>query len=137
MILPNLEPGYEEAVRQMYRLNAQRDPAHTEQAMWDMHEKIRAAEAWAERATVFDFGLCPIHKRPILIEARGQTNGSCLWVVKMHEWVLGKDANWHWEPLPSSRTEEFISLTRFESAEVAHAFWSENVKTAQALFVGK
>jgi hypothetical protein len=49
MKLPELEPGYEEAIRQMYRLNAERSPAHTEQVMWDMHERIRLLEAQAQQ----------------------------------------------------------------------------------------
>lgn len=93
-------------------------------------------QEWLKCATTFDLGQCPIHKRPVIIQARPQLNGGQLWVVKMHEWVLGKDADWHWEPLPSSRTDSFIQLTRFNSPAEAHEFWALNVKIAQTLRVG-
>ena len=91
---------------------------------------------WLERATVFELGNCIFHNRPVKIEARPQLDGNVLWVLKMHEWVLGKDSDWHWEPLPSSRTDEFILNTRFESPNEAHSFWVSNVNEATKLMVG-
>jgi hypothetical protein len=72
---------------------------------------------WLERATIFDLGTCIFYNRPIKIEARDQPDFIRLWVLKMHEWVLGKDGKFHYEPLPSSRTDEFIKNTRFESPD--------------------
>jgi hypothetical protein len=93
-------------------------------------------QEWLKCATVFDLGTCLIHKRPVKLEARGQLDGARLWVVKMHEWVLGKDADWHWEPLPSSRSDEFLQLTRFASPAQAHDFWKNSVTASQTLQIG-
>lgn len=90
---------------------------------------------WLQLAIVFDLGECPIHRRPVKIEARDQLDESRLWIVKMHEWVLGKDSEWYWEPLPSSRTEDFINLTRFNSYVEAFEFWSSNVKKFKPLMI--
>jgi hypothetical protein len=37
----------------------------------------------------------------------------------MDFWVLGEDDKYYYEPLPSSRTDEFIDNTRFLSKTVA------------------
>lgn len=95
-------------------------------------------EQWYDMATKFDLGLCQLYARKILIESRGQEDGTMLWVVKMEEsngWVLGKDAEWYYEPLPSSRSNEFIKLTRFSSPDEAHDFWINNVTEAKPLYL--
>lgn len=92
-------------------------------------------QQWLERATCFDLGECQIHHRPVKIEIREQIEGPHLWVVKMHEWVLGKDAEWYWEPLPSSRTDQFIANTRFKSPDDAYEFWWTNVTRFKPLTV--
>jgi hypothetical protein len=89
---------------------------------------------WLERATKFDLGTCIFYKRPIVIEARDQTDDSRKWVLKMHEWVLGKDGEFHREPLPSSRTAEFIMKTRFDSYDECHSFWVQNVTCEKPLY---
>ena len=90
---------------------------------------------WLERATTFDLGTCIFYNRPIKIEARDQMDGNRLWVLKMHEWVLGKDGKFHYEPMPSSRTDKFIKNTRFESPNEAHSFWVENITREEPLYV--
>lgn len=58
--------------------------------------------------------------RVIYIESRLNMDGKILWIVKMaNTWVLGKDNSYHYEPLPSSRTEKFIELTRYGTKEDA------------------
>ena len=59
--------------------------------------------------------------RTIMIESRPQMDGSVKWVTKMEEWVLGKDGKYYYEPTPSSRTDEFIANTRFNTKEEALA----------------
>lgn len=91
-------------------------------------------EEWFEKATEFSMGICPIYDRPVYIETRGPSR----WVVKMDRsqgWVLGKDTEWHWEPLPSSRTDEFLSNTRFSSPDEAYEFWKNNVKERKELYI--
>lgn len=88
---------------------------------------------WLERATVFELGNCIFYNRPIKIETRDQMDGSRLWVLKMHEWVLGRDGKFHYEPLPSSRTEEFIKNTRFETPDEVHSFWVKSINKVEQL----
>jgi len=90
---------------------------------------------WLEKATVFDLGICSIYNRPIRIEARDQINGERLWVFKMNEWVLGKDKHFHYEPIPSSRTDKFILLTRFHSVNACYEFWKKNIIKKESLYI--
>lgn len=89
---------------------------------------------WLERATTFDLGTCVFYNMPIRIESRIQTDESVKWVLKMYEFVLGKDGLFHREPTPSYRFDEFIENTRFDSAEACHAFWVENVTEELQLY---
>jgi len=94
-------------------------------------------EQWLDKVSVFDLGLCPYHKRPVKLETRNLPENPKTWCIKMHEWVFGKDRDWHWEPNPSSRTEEFIENTRFGSYQEAYEFWLENVKSVMPLYIGE
>ena len=67
-------------------------------------EKLEAALATAER---FSIG------RDIVVEARG--GGT--WAVAQGGSVLAADGLWEWEPMPSSRTDDFIARTRFSLDE--------------------
>ena len=89
---------------------------------------------WLERATEFSLGECIFYNRPVKIVARDQINGDRKWVLKMHEWVLGKDGNFHWEPMPSSRTDDFIENTRFDTPDECHSFWVKNVNAEKPLY---
>ena len=89
---------------------------------------------WLERAVKFDLGECIFYKRPVVIERRLQIDGTEKWVLKMHEWVLGKDGDFHYEPMPSSRSDEFIENTRFDSPDECHSFWAENVNSEKPLY---
>ena len=40
--------------------------------------------------------------------------------------VLGKDGVNHYEPRPSSRTDEFIELTRWDTVDEAIQFWESH-----------
>lgn len=97
---------------------------------------------WALAACRYFIGNSTVHTtnmggRQIYIETRQQTDDTVLWVVKMESWVLGKDGQYHWEPLPSDRTNEFISNTRFASAEKAlsELIKYENTGIKKPLFV--
>ena len=55
------------------------------------------------------------------IESREQRDGSILWAVTYFGDVLNRGGEWEWEPLPSSRDDDFIARTRFCSIEDAAA----------------
>lgn len=80
-------------------------------------------QLWLARATRFSLGVCPIYKRNVSIESRDQLDGSRKWVLKMDSWVLGKDGIFIYEPLPSSRTDDFIANTRYDTKEACYASW--------------
>jgi len=90
---------------------------------------------WLERASRFDLGNCIFYNRPVKIERRDQIDGSIKWVLKMHEWVLGKDGKFYLEPMPSSRTDDFINNTRFETPDEVHAFWVKNINSKDPLYL--
>jgi hypothetical protein len=89
---------------------------------------------WLERASTFNLGNCIIYNRPIEIRSREQMDNSIKWVLKMHEWVLGKDGEFHTEPMPSGRSDEFIENTRFNTPDECHSFWVENIKVEKPLY---
>ncbi len=67
-------------------------------------------------ATTYSLGDNNLYKRPITLEIREQIKGPDLWCIKMSgDWCLTKDLQWEWEPMPSSRSDEFIRRTRFAS----------------------
>jgi hypothetical protein len=84
---------------------------------------------WADAATSFFVGksklyLVNVHieggfGREVFIKSREQLDGTTAWVVLMDSWVLGKDNEYHYEPMPSSRTDKFIANTRFDTREEA------------------
>lgn len=81
---------------------------------------------WETAAMKFAVGnstiyLTNIGGRRIYIEDREQIDKSLLWIVFMDGFVLGKDNKYHYEPIPSSRTDKFISNTRFNTKEDALA----------------
>lgn len=80
----------------------------------------KTSEEWLKIATRFDLGNNSIqHNRRVIIETRPQIDDSVLWVVKMDNWVLGKDNRWYYEPLPSSRSKKFVDKTRFQTPNEA------------------
>jgi len=95
---------------------------------------MMSKDEWLERATKFDLGNCIFHNRPVDIESRDQIDGSRKWVLKMQEWVLGKDGEFHYEPRPSSRSDNFINNTRFDSIDECHSFWVNNVNDEKELY---
>lgn len=106
-------------------------------ARWDAlyNDYTMTSRDWLDKAITFDMGECRHYKRPIVIEAREQIKGPKLWVLKMHEWVLGKDGEFYREPMPSSRTDEFIQLTRFNSPQEAYSTWIKEVTYHKPLYM--
>ena len=81
---------------------------------------------WLKHATVFVFEVKPpneqrtIEDMPIRIEAREQRDGTRKWAVCQGGNCLRKDGFWEIERQPSSRSDEFLALTRYETKEQAY-----------------
>jgi len=78
---------------------------------------------WEVAAIKFLVGNSIVHQtniggRRIYIETREGWEG-IKWVVLMDGWTLGKDGEYHYEPRPSNRTDEYIEITRFDDKEEA------------------
>lgn len=58
---------------------------------------------------------------PIMIERARPAVGPDRWAVRCTCDCLGKDGEWRYEPLPSSRDDAFLAMTRFSSLEEAFA----------------
>lgn len=82
---------------------------------------------WVDHATAFQFGgkdpnmACRVEDLPIRIEARDQRDGTRKWAVLQGGNCLRKDGEWELEMQPSSRSDEFLAMTRYASKEEAHA----------------
>lgn len=59
--------------------------------------------------------------REINIERCGQIEGPDKWAVRKPGACLNKRGEWEWEPLPSSRDDEFLERCRFATAVEAYA----------------
>lgn len=57
----------------------------------------------------------------VLIQRSRQIEGPALWAVRFNGSVLNKQGEWEWEPMPSSRDDEFLARCRWDSAEEAIA----------------
>jgi len=62
----------------------------------------------------------------VRLERCRQYEGPDLWAIRERGNVLNKDAGWEYEPIPSSRNNEFFERTRFASADEAFDFWRQN-----------
>ncbi len=52
----------------------------------------------------------------ITVQKRPQMDGSVKWAVYQRStFVLNKDMQWEFEPIPSSRDDEFLARTRFDT----------------------
>lgn len=69
----------------------------------------------------------------VQIQAKLQRDKSIKWaVVSSSGFVFSKELKcFEYEPMPSSRTDEFLADTRFGSAEEAYYFYIENRDVAK------
>ena len=81
-----------------------------------------------EKATKFDLGPMPgqpehwtNHIHVVRCEGHMLPKQPYMWAVKWFSDVLAKDGTWGWEPLPSSRDDEFYARCRFDTIEEAWA----------------
>ena len=65
--------------------------------------------------TAYDAG------QDVRIEAAKQMDGSTKWAIRSRGSVMGITGEWEWEPLPSSRDDEFMMRCRFSTPAEALA----------------
>lgn len=59
----------------------------------------------------------------IRLERCRQPEGPDRWAIRRSAFVLNKQRQWEYEPLPSSRTKAFYRRCRFDSIEKAVSCW--------------
>lgn len=69
-------------------------------------------------ARITRYTLGPEHD-PVNIELAGQISGRGKWAIRWRSSCLSHAGEWHYEPLPSSRTEEFLAAHRWDNVEDA------------------
>jgi hypothetical protein len=57
----------------------------------------------------------------VKVERVQQMEGPDLWAVRRHAEVLSKEGAWEWEPMPSSRDDDFLARCRFSTSDDAIA----------------
>ena len=55
----------------------------------------------------------------VRIVERAQRDGSIMFAVTLRGWVANHEREWEYEPIPSSRDDDFIARCRFEEWEEA------------------
>lgn len=64
------------------------------------------------------------YRGEVTIDRYKQREGDDLWAIKNHgSLCLAKDGCWEYEPMPSSRNDEFIESCRYDSMEEAFAYF--------------
>lgn len=68
---------------------------------------------WKPSEATGDYGL------PIMIDRMRQMDGSIKYAVRQSGACLSRSGEWEYEPIPSSRDDEFFARCRFETWEDA------------------
>ena len=63
-----------------------------------------------------------------VLELKIECRGDDAWAITDSHYVLNRDGDWEYEPLPSSRSDEFKARTRWPSAREAIAFAQEHMR---------
>ena len=63
----------------------------------------------------------PFDATDVRLERRKNREGISRWAVVNRSCVLNKEGEWEWEPIPSSRTDEYLARTRFDTPSDALA----------------
>ena len=65
----------------------------------------------------------------VRLESVGQLDGSEKWAIREEGCCLNKQGEWEFEPLPSSRTDDFYDRCRWDTADAALEFWNQGHKS--------
>ena len=60
-----------------------------------------------------------------------QLEGRDLWAIREAGFVLDRNGEWEYEPLPSSRDEDFLVRCRFDTPEEAVGLWKRERRQSQ------
>jgi len=85
---------------------------------------VEQSASEAERpGVVIDAYAIPVedYRTEIKIQRMRQIEGPALWKVARNGDCLNKSGEWEYEPMPSSRDDEFLARCRFDTAEEAIA----------------
>ena len=74
---------------------------------------------------------------PVCIEQVRQRDGTKLYAVRQAGFCLDKEGDWVYEPMPSSRTDEFLESCRYNSWVDAAQAVEKFVKDSRGLFTPK
>lgn len=61
----------------------------------------------------------PFDREDVRLVRRRNRDGVSKWAVVNRGAALNADGEWEWEPIPSSRTDEYLARTRFATPEAA------------------
>jgi hypothetical protein len=64
----------------------------------------------------------------VTIERCAQREGDDLWAVRFKGMTLNAEGEWEYEPIPSSRDEDYIRRCRFATLSGALAAWNASDK---------
>ena len=83
----------------------------------------QSAPEAARTGVVIDAYAIPVedYRTEIKIQRMRQIEGPALWKVARNGDCLNKSGEWEYEPMPSSRDDEFLARCRFDSPEEAIA----------------
>lgn len=61
----------------------------------------------------------------VTIDRCGQRSGPDLWAIRFKGLTMNRDGEWEWEPIPSSRDDEYMQRCRFGAPNVALAVYAK------------
>ena len=100
----------------------------------EIKDLLNHSHSLLNEASVFELGKCTLYDKDVFICTRKQLGlafGAKKWVCMLERtqgWCIGKDGNWHFEKIPSSRTDEFIEQTRFDTQAEAREAYQKHIK---------
>lgn len=108
----HIQLGYEKYQEIMPRIDA----ALTE---------LRAVVALPVNEYQIEGGHGPRDTQSITLKRQPQRSGPDKWAINRGSSCLSKEGYWEYEPLPSSRDDDFLSRCRFDSPQEALALYAE------------
>lgn len=84
-----------------------------------------AAHRWARKMQFEIMAKPRVYELPdeANLESVKQINGHDLWAIRKNNNCLNKNGEWEYEPMPSSRTDDFMERCRYKSIEEAYSTW--------------